>query len=118
MIYCVKTLERNKHAQQNETRSKRELIQPHTGDECYVRRKADGTFGKTVEVGRSLSADMWTERSPECSKRARYKSGLVDIETGYLLIFASAGFDVHSGGGPERGSWGVGEVSKAIPLTA
>jgi hypothetical protein len=45
------------------------------------------------------------------------KSGLVDLETRYL-VFASAGFDVHSGAGPEWGSWGVGEASKAIPLTA
>ena len=36
---------------------KRELIEPHKGDKRYVRRKADGTFGKTVNVGRSLSAD-------------------------------------------------------------
>ena len=27
----------------------------------YVRRKADGTFGKTVDVGRSLAADKRTE---------------------------------------------------------
>ena len=26
----------------------------------YVRRKADGTFGKTVDMGRSLSADKRT----------------------------------------------------------
>jgi hypothetical protein len=37
--------------------SKRELIEPHQGDKRYVRRKADGTFGKTVDVGSSLSAD-------------------------------------------------------------
>jgi len=37
--------------------SKRELIEPHQGDKRYVRRKADGTFGKTVDQGRSLSAD-------------------------------------------------------------
>lgn len=37
--------------------SKRELIEPHKGDRRYVRRKPDGTFGKTVDVGRSLSAD-------------------------------------------------------------
>ena len=36
---------------------KRELIEPHKGDKRYVRRKADGTFGKTVSVGKSLSAD-------------------------------------------------------------
>jgi hypothetical protein len=37
--------------------SKRELIEPTKGDKRYVRRKADGTFGKTVDVGKSLSAD-------------------------------------------------------------
>jgi hypothetical protein len=40
----------------SKTASKRELVEPHTGDKRYVRRKADGTFGKTVDVGRSLSA--------------------------------------------------------------
>ena len=39
------------------TGSKRELIEPHPGDKRYVRRKDDGTFGKTVDVGRSLAAD-------------------------------------------------------------
>jgi hypothetical protein len=37
--------------------SKREVIEPNKGDKRYVRRKADGTFGKTVDVGSSLSAD-------------------------------------------------------------
>jgi hypothetical protein len=37
--------------------SKRELIEPTKGDKRYVRRKADGTFGKTVNVGKSLAAD-------------------------------------------------------------
>jgi hypothetical protein len=37
--------------------SKRELIEPTKGDKRYVRRKADGTFGKTVNVGKSLVAD-------------------------------------------------------------
>jgi hypothetical protein len=36
------------------TTTKRDLIEPHTGDKRYVRRKADGTFGKTVDVGKSL----------------------------------------------------------------
>jgi hypothetical protein len=36
--------------------SKRELIEPHQGDKRYVRR-ADGTFGKSVDQGSSLSAD-------------------------------------------------------------
>ena len=38
--------------------TKRELIEPHPGDKRYVRREADGTFGKTVDVGRSLAADQ------------------------------------------------------------
>jgi hypothetical protein len=37
--------------------SKRELIEPTKGDKRYVRRKTDGTFGKTVDVGNSLAAD-------------------------------------------------------------
>ncbi len=36
---------------------KRELIEPVKGDKRYVRRNADGTFGKTVDVGKSLAAD-------------------------------------------------------------
>jgi hypothetical protein len=39
------------------TASKREVIEPNKGDKRYVRRKADGTFGKTVDVSSSLSAD-------------------------------------------------------------
>jgi hypothetical protein len=38
--------------------SKREVIEPNKGDKRYVRREADGTFGKTVDVGKSLSADQ------------------------------------------------------------
>lgn len=38
--------------------SKRELIEPTKGDKRYVRRKVDGTFGKTVDVGKSLAADQ------------------------------------------------------------
>jgi hypothetical protein len=37
--------------------SKRELIEPNNGDKRFVRRKAGGTFGKTVDVGKSLAAD-------------------------------------------------------------
>jgi hypothetical protein len=40
--------------------SHRELIEPHKGDKRFVRRKSDGTFGKTVDVGKSLSADKRT----------------------------------------------------------
>jgi hypothetical protein len=44
--------------QEKKTTSKRELIEPHKGDKRYVRRKEGGKFGKTVDVGRSLSADQ------------------------------------------------------------
>ena len=37
--------------------SKRELIEPTKSDKRFVRRKANGTFGKTVDVGKSLGAD-------------------------------------------------------------
>ena len=50
------------------TKSKRELIEPHAGDKRYVRRKADGTFGKTVDVGRSLAADKRAEAKTKVSK--------------------------------------------------
>ena len=40
--------------------SKREVVEPTPGDKRYVRRKADGTFGKTVDVGKSLAADKRT----------------------------------------------------------
>jgi hypothetical protein len=36
---------------------KRELIEPNQGAKRFVRRKSDGTFSKTVAVGKSLSAD-------------------------------------------------------------
>jgi hypothetical protein len=38
--------------------TKRESVEPNKGDKRYVRRKADGTFGKTVDVGKSLAADQ------------------------------------------------------------
>jgi len=38
--------------------SKREVIEPTKGDKRFVRRKADGTFGKTVDMGKSLAADQ------------------------------------------------------------
>ena len=44
-------------AAKKKTASRRELIEPHPGDKRYVRRKEDGTFGKTVDQGKSLSAD-------------------------------------------------------------
>ena len=41
--------------------SSRELIEPKKGDKRYVRRKADGTFGKTVDLGKSLASDQRTK---------------------------------------------------------
>ena len=48
--------------------SKRELIEPNKGDKRYVRRKADGTFGKTVDVGKSLAADKRTTAKKKVPK--------------------------------------------------
>jgi hypothetical protein len=45
-------------ATEKKTPSKRELIEPTKGDKRYVRRKADGTFGKTVPK------KSWSDRSP------------------------------------------------------
>ena len=47
--------------------SRRELIAPK-GDKRFVRRKADGTFGKTVAVGKSLSADKRTKAKKKVPK--------------------------------------------------
>jgi hypothetical protein len=52
----------------SKTTSKRELVEPHTGDKRYVRRKADGTFGKIADVGRSLSADKRTKAKTKVTK--------------------------------------------------
>jgi hypothetical protein len=38
--------------------SKRELIEPTPSDKRYVRRDAQGQFGKEVDVGKSLAADQ------------------------------------------------------------
>ena len=48
--------------------SHRELIEPTKGDKRYVRRKGDGTFGKTVDVGKSLSADKRTTAKKKVPK--------------------------------------------------
>jgi hypothetical protein len=48
--------------------SKRELIEPHPGDKRYVRRKADGTFGETVDVGKSLAADRRSQAKKKVPK--------------------------------------------------
>jgi hypothetical protein len=50
------------------TTSKREVTEPHKGDKRYVRRKSDGTFGKTVNVGKSLSADSRTKARKKVPK--------------------------------------------------
>jgi hypothetical protein len=49
-------------------KSKRELIAPHPGDKRYVRHRADGTFGKTVDVGRSLPGDKRTKAKAKVPK--------------------------------------------------
>ena len=48
--------------------SKRELIEPKKGDKRFVRRKSDGTFGKTVNVGKSLSADSRSKARTKVAK--------------------------------------------------
>jgi len=48
--------------------SKREVIEPTPGDKRYVRRKDDGTFGKTVDLGKSLSADSKTKAKKTAPK--------------------------------------------------
>ncbi len=50
------------------TTSKREVLEPHKGDKRYVRRKKAGTFGKTVDVGKSLSADSRTKAKKKVPK--------------------------------------------------
>lgn len=47
--------------------SSRELIAPK-GDKRFVRRKSDGTFGKTVAVGKSLFADSRTNAKKKVPK--------------------------------------------------
>ena len=36
----------------------RELIEPHKGDKRYQRRNADGSFGESDDVSKSLSQDV------------------------------------------------------------
>ena len=48
--------------------SKRELIEPNKADKRFVRRKSDGTFAKTVDVGKSLSADSRTKAKKKVPK--------------------------------------------------
>lgn len=47
---------------------KRELIEPNPGDKRYVRRNDDGTFGETVDVGKSLAADRRTKAKKKVSE--------------------------------------------------
>lgn len=48
--------------------SRRELIEPTKGDKRFVRRKRDGTFGKTVDVGKSLAGDQRTAAKKKVPK--------------------------------------------------
>jgi len=48
--------------------SKRQLIEPNKGDKRFVRRNSDGTFGKTADVGKSLSADSRTKAKKKVPK--------------------------------------------------
>jgi hypothetical protein len=41
--------------------SKRELLEPHSGDKRYARRDAKGEFSKEVDVGNSLASDRRTK---------------------------------------------------------
>ena len=36
----------------------RELTEPNKGDKRYVKRNDDGSFGETVDAGRSLAQDV------------------------------------------------------------
>jgi hypothetical protein len=58
----------NYDAMRTKKTSKREVIEPHQGDKRYVRRKSAGTFGKTVDVGKSLSADKRTSAKTKVAK--------------------------------------------------
>jgi len=40
------------------TNSKRELIEPHTGDKRFVRRDQQGQFKESDDVGKSLAQDQ------------------------------------------------------------
>lgn len=55
-------------APKRKTASKRELIEPHQSDKRYVQRKSDGTFGKTVDVGKSLAADQRSKAKKKVPK--------------------------------------------------
>jgi hypothetical protein len=55
-------------AKRTQSASKREMIEPHRGDKRYVRRTSRGTFGKTVDLGRSLAADSKRVAKTKVSK--------------------------------------------------
>ena len=63
------------------SKSKREPIEPHAGDKRYVRRKPDGTFGKNVDVGRSLALT----RGPKPGLRFPKFRATAAIQRGNLL---------------------------------
>ena len=48
--------------------SKRELIEPHTGDKRLQRRDAKGRFSESDDLGRSLSQDQKLEAQKEAPR--------------------------------------------------
>jgi len=51
--------------------SRRTVIEPHKGDERYVRRNRKGQFKTEVNVGRSLAADKRRKAKTKAPKGAR-----------------------------------------------
>jgi hypothetical protein len=47
---------------------KRELVEPHEGDERYVRRDEHGRMQEVEDVGRSLSRDREREAEAESTR--------------------------------------------------
>jgi hypothetical protein len=65
----LETSERNKYDNQKENCEQNgKLLEPHEADKRYVRRKADGTFGNTVDIGKSLSVDRRTKAKTKVPK--------------------------------------------------
>ena len=57
--------------------SKRELIEPNQGDKCYVRREADGTFGRLSMSASRSPPTKGALRRRKCRKvRAIVATGL------------------------------------------
>lgn len=48
--------------------SKRELIEPNTGDKRYVRRDEKGQFSESEDVGRSLAQDQKRDAKSEAPR--------------------------------------------------